>query len=85
MDNQQTMFNFIAHNMSLVHFCWCLFAERIRTRGIKGNYYKLNMKNKFFDVDLKLTIKRVPTFKEKQEIKKEVGIDLDRITKELQS
>ena len=80
--SQNGMFSFLTRNMSLWHFCWVLFAERIRNRGIKGNYYDLKMDNKFFDIDFKLTIKRVPTFKEKQDLK-EVGIDFDRIIEEL--
>ena len=76
------MFRFLSRNMSLYHFCWTLFVERIRHGGIKGNYYDLDMSNKFFDVDFKLTIKRISTAKEKEDMKK-AGIDFDEIMETL--
>lgn len=76
------VFSLLSRNVSLYHFCWMLFAQRILKRGIKGNYYDLKMGNKFFDVDFKLTIKRIPTAKDKEEMK-EAGIDFDKIMEAL--
>lgn len=82
-DNEQAMMNFISRNMSLYHFLWVLFMQRINQRAVIGNWIKLSLNNKFFDVEIKLTIKRKPTHKDKELMREHVGVDLDMISEAL--
>ena len=59
------------------HF-WALYFLRIAQGGKEGNYYSMQLKNGFYKVDFKITIKRLPTEKEKEQFRK-LGIDIDKI------
>lgn len=77
--NNKNYFGFLAHNLSLFQFFWIMFQERLNQGAVIGNWIKLNMSNDFFDVEIKLTIKRKPTFKDKQLLRDNRGIDLFRL------
>lgn len=81
--NKQAMFQFISRNMSMYHFLWVLFMQRLNQGAVIGNWIKLNMDNKFFDVEIKLTIKRKPTFKDKQLMIENGDWDLDKLGEDL--
>lgn len=76
-------FGLLARNVTMFHFFWILLMSRINSGGVIGNWIKVKMGNKFFDVEIKLTIKRKPTSQDKEELKKHLGIDLDKIAEEL--
>lgn len=76
-------FQFLTHNMTLFHFLWVMLISRLNQGAVIGNWIKLNMGNDFFDVEIKLTIKRKPTFKDKQLLRDNRGIDLFRLENEL--
>lgn len=82
-ENEKAMMSFISRNMSLYHFLWVMFVQRLNQGAVIGNWIKLGMDNKFFDVEIKLTIKRKPTFADKQLMIKNGDWDLDKLAEDL--
>lgn len=81
--NENAVFKFLAHNISLNHFLWCMALSRFNMGGVIGNWIKLEIGNKFFDVEIKLTIKRKPTAEDKQLLKEYKNLDLDKLAESL--
>ena len=82
-ENEKAMYSFISRNMSLYHFLWVLFTARCNQGAVIGNWIKMDMNNKFFDVEMKLTIKRKPTHKDKQVMIENGDWDLDKLAEDL--
>ena len=80
---ENNYFGLLTRNVSMFHFFWILLMARINQGAIIGNWISTHMSNKFFEVEIKLTIKRKPTAKDKQLLKETYGLDLDEISKEL--
>lgn len=76
-------FGLLARNTTMFQFFWIMLMQRLSLGAVIGNWIKMNMSNKFFEVEIKLTIKRKPTFKDKQVLKNETGLDLDEIMRRL--
>ena len=81
--NNKNYFGFLAQNMSLFQFFWVMFQERLNQRVVKGNWIKVEMGNEFFDAEIKLTIKRKPTFQDKVLLRDKKGLDLFELEKRL--
>jgi len=81
---EKNYFGLLTRNVSMFHFFWILLMARINQGATIGNWISVDMYNKFFDVEIRLKIKRKPTAKDKQLLKAETGLDLDKISEELQ-
>lgn len=82
-ENERAMFSFLAMNMPMYDFLWTMCMNRFNQGAVIGNWIKLNMDNKFFDAEIKLTLKRKPTHKDKQLLIEHQGLDLDKIAESL--
>ena len=78
-------FTKISHeNLSLFAFIWTMYIARLGTGGSKGNYYKFDIGNGFYNAEIKVTIKRKMTAKEREDFKNVWGFDIDKAIKEFQ-
>ena len=78
-------FSKISHeNLSLFAFIWTMYIARLGTGGKEGNFYKVDMGNKYYLAELKVTIKNEITDKEIEELKNVFGFDIDKAIKQFQ-
>ncbi|MCR5027020.1 MAG: hypothetical protein K6A34_06235 [Methanobrevibacter sp.] len=76
-------FSKISHeNLSLFSFIWTLYIARLSTGGDVDNFYSLEMGNKWYTVDLKVTIKEKMTIEEMKKMKEIYGFDFEKAIKE---
>ena len=78
-------FSKLSHeNLSLFAFIWTMYIARLGTGGGKGNFYKFDIGNGFYNAEIKVTIKRKMTAKEREDFKNVWGFDIDKAIKEFQ-
>ena len=78
-------FSKLSHeNLSLFAFIWTMYIARLGTGGSKGNFYKFDICNMFYTAEIKVTIKRKMTAKEREDFKTVWGFDIDKAIKEFQ-
>jgi len=78
-------FNKISHkNLSLFAFIWTMYIARLSTGGKEGNFYKVDMGNTYYSVELKVTIKKEISDDEKEAFKHIFDFDIDEAIKQFQ-
>lgn len=76
-------FSKISHeNLSLFAFIWTLYIARLGTGGDVGNFYSVELYNKWYTVDFKVTIKEKMTGDEMKALKEIYGFDFEKAIKE---
>ena len=76
-------FSKISHeNLSLFAFIWTLYIARLGTGGDVGNFYSVELDNKWYTVDFKVTIKDMMTGDEIKALKEIYGFDFEKAIKE---
>lgn len=76
-------FSKISHeNLSLFAFIWTLYIARLGTGGDVGNFYSVELGNKWYTVDFKVTIKEKMSNEEMKILMNLYGFDFEKALKE---
>lgn len=76
-------FSKISHeNLSLFAFMWTLYIARLGTGGDVGNFYSVELGNKWYTVDFKVTIKEKMSNEEMKILMNLYGFDFEKALKE---
>lgn len=67
---------------SLLTFLNLLYFARIGTDGKKGNYYDIELTNEWFTANIKVTIDKVMSEKEKEDFEYVFGVNVDKLINE---
>ena len=79
-------FNKISHeNLSLFAFIWTMYIARLGTGGVKDNFYEIGIQNGWFEVDMKVTIKKVMTSEEMKDFEEAWGWDIEKAIEEFKN
>ena len=65
-------------DLSLFSFMWTLYIARLGTGGDVGNYYSVEMGNRWYNIDFKITIKEKMTEEQMEALEEMYGFDFKK-------
>ena len=72
------------NGMAFAGLLWVLYFGRLSIGGEVDDYYYAGIGNGFFESDIRVTIRKVPTEEEKQHLSEMFNLDIDELLKDFQ-
>lgn len=72
------------NGMAFAGLLWVLYFGRLSIGGDVDDYYYAGIGNGFFESDIRVTIRKVPTEEEKQQLSEMFNLNIDELLKDFQ-